>query len=114
MREYRFKNIRRTSWKRKKEDMRRQKKIARDKIDFLKHFMTFSIVMAILATINNLTDPGGYQWWLWPATCWGIGVFINFLSVFTFKGRTFKRYEQQLVQRELEKMNGEVNNALHY
>ena len=83
---------------------KKAKKIAKKKIDFIEHFMTYGIVMGVLALINNVVDPGGYQWWMWPATCWGIFVIIDFLSVFVFVGGRLKRYEERLAQREQEKM----------
>ncbi|HEB33129.1 MAG TPA: 2TM domain-containing protein [Spirochaetes bacterium] len=42
-------------------------KIAKKKTDFHRHLFIYVIVMAGLALINNLTDPRGDQWWLWPA-----------------------------------------------
>ena len=83
------------------------KKIAKGKVDFLRHLGTYIFVMIVLAIIKNVTDPGGYQWWLWPAGIWGIFVVINFLKVFIFKGASLKRFEDQLAQKELEKMNSE-------
>jgi predicted Co/Zn/Cd cation transporter (cation efflux family) len=89
-----------------KEEMKYKeaKKIAKEKTDFIRHLGLYSIVMAVLAAINNALDPGGYQWWVWPATCWGICVVINFLEAFIFVRRNFRRLEEQLVRREMEKM----------
>lgn len=81
------------------------KKIAKSKVDFIRHLGTYAFVMIVLAVINNLTDPGGDQWWLWPAAIWGVFVLINFLKVFIFKGSALKRYEEQLAKREMEKMD---------
>jgi hypothetical protein len=86
---------------------KKAKKIAKKKIDFIKNFMTYGIVMGVLALINNVADQGGYQWWLWPATCWGIFVVIDFLSVFASVDDKLKRYEKRLTQREKEKMGRE-------
>ena len=80
------------------------KKIAKGKVDFIRHLGTYIFVMIVLAVINNVTDPGGYQWWLWPAGIWGLFVLINFLKVFVFKGAALKRFEDQLAQKELERM----------
>jgi len=44
---------------------------------------------------------------LWPAGCWGVFIVINFLSAYVFKAGTFKRLEDQLAKKELEKMNRE-------
>jgi hypothetical protein len=80
-------------------------KIGKGKADFIRHLITYLVVITILAVINNVTDAGGYQWWLWPAGCWGVFVVINFLSAFVFKAGTFKKLEDQLAEKELEKMN---------
>ncbi len=42
------------------------RKRAKDKLDFLRHLVTYIIVIAFLAFINNRTW-GGYQWGLWAA-----------------------------------------------
>ena len=86
---------------------KKAKKIAKKKIDFIKHLMTYGIVMGVLALITNVADPGGYQWWLLPATCWGIFVLIDFLSVFAFVGGRLEKYEERLTQKEQEKMGRE-------
>ena len=91
----------------KKEDkVEIAKKIAKGKVDFLKHLSTYVFVMIVLAIIKNVTDPGGYQWWLWPALWWGIGVLINFLVVYIFKGG-LKRLEQDLLNKEMERIKDE-------
>ncbi len=83
------------------------KKIAKSKVDFLRHLGTYVFVMIVLAVINNVTDAGGYQWWLWPAGIWGLFVLINFLKVFVFKGTALRRFEDQLAKKELERMGPE-------
>ena len=89
----------------KKEDkLERAKKIAKTKVEFIRHLGIYVLVMIVLAIINNITARGGYQWWLWPAGFWGLGVFINFLVVFVFQGGGLKRLEDQLTEKELEKM----------
>jgi uncharacterized RDD family membrane protein YckC len=79
------------------------RKIAMRKLDFIRHFFIYIAVMAVLAIINNVTWSG-YQWWLWPALGWGIGVVAHFLSVFVFQGGTLAK---RMVQRELERMSDE-------
>ena len=92
----------------KKEDkMAEARKIAKTKVEFIRHLGIYVLVMVVLAVINNITDPGGYQWWKWPALGWGFGVFINFLVVFVFKGCSLKKLEEQLAEKELEKMKDE-------
>jgi hypothetical protein len=72
-------------------------------MDFLRHVIIYLLVMAVLAVINNVTG-GGYQWWLWPALGWGIGVLAHFLSAFLYSGGNL---EKRLVQKELEKIDDE-------
>jgi hypothetical protein len=62
--------------------------------------------MILLAIINNLTYSG-YQWWLWPALFWGIGVFINFLTVYVFRGGGLKNLEENILKKEMERMEDE-------
>ena len=94
--------------KEKKEDkLEKAKKIAKAKVEFIRHLDIYVLIMVVLAIINNITTPGGYQWWLWPAGFWGLGVFINFLVVFVFQGGGLKRLEEQLTEKELKKMKNE-------
>jgi 2TM domain len=86
------------------EKLERAKKIAHRKMDFLRHVIIYLLVMAVLAIINNISTPGGYQWWLWPALGWGIGVVANFLSAFLYSGGSL---EKRLIQKEMERMGDE-------
>ncbi len=79
------------------------KKIAKEKVGFIRHFIVYIFVMIVLAIINNVTWSG-YQWWLWPALGWGIGVFIHFLTTYIFRGGGLKRLEEDLIKKEMEKM----------
>lgn len=85
------------------ERLERARRVARRKMDFLRHVIIYLLVMAVLAVINNVTG-GGYQWWLWPALGWGIGVLAHFLSAFLYSGGNL---EKRLVQKELEKIDDE-------
>ncbi|MDC7226575.1 MAG: 2TM domain-containing protein [Spirochaetales bacterium] len=85
----------------REEKYRIARKRAKAKIDFLRHLVTYLIVIAFLAVVNNITY-NGYQWWLWPALGWGIGIVSHFLSVYTFKGSLF---EERMIERELEAMD---------
>jgi hypothetical protein len=79
------------------------KKTARNKIEFIRHLIVYVAVIAGLAVINNLTSSG-YQWWLWPALFWGIGVLANFLVAFVFRGGGLKALEQEFIRKEMERM----------
>lgn len=61
------------------EKLERARRVARRKMDFLRHVIIYLVVMAVLAITNNVTWSG-YQWWLWPALGWGIGVVAHFLG----------------------------------
>ncbi len=76
------------------------RKRVRAKLDFFKHFITYLVVICFLAIINNMTY-GGYQWWLWPALGWGIGLITHFFSIFLFKG---SELEEKLIRKELDNM----------
>ena len=83
--------------------LERARAIVRRKIGFLRHFFVFVVVLAGLAIINNVTD-GGYQWWLWVALGWGVGVSIHFLTTFLIAGGDLER---RMLQREMEKLDDE-------
>jgi phosphatidylglycerophosphate synthase len=89
----------------KNEKLKKATEIARNKIGFIRHFIVYITIMIVLAIINNLTYSG-YQWWLWPAFWWGIGVLINFFVVYIFKGG-LKRLEEDLLKKEMERIEDE-------
>jgi hypothetical protein len=84
----------------------RARKIAKNKISFIRHLITYVAVILVLALINNVTHPGR-QWWLWVALFWGIGVFFNFLNAFIFKGGGLKKLEEEMTQKEFERLKKE-------
>jgi hypothetical protein len=77
------------------------RRIAVRNVAFVRHAITYLVVIIGLVIINNLTW-GGYQWWLWVAFGWGIGVVSHFLSAFLYQSG---RLVDRLTQRELEKMD---------
>jgi hypothetical protein len=77
------------------------RKIAVRKVGFIRHATVYVLVMVALAVINNTTG-GGYQWWLWPALGWGIGVVSHFFSAFFLQSGGLV---DQVAKRELEKMD---------
>ena len=78
------------------------RRIAMRKVAFVRHSISYLVVIIGLAIINNVTTPGGYQWWLWVAFGWGIGVVSHFLSAFLYQSGNLV---DRLARRELEKMN---------
>jgi len=77
------------------------RKIAERKVGFVRHAAIYLLVIGGLALINNVTW-GGYQWWLWPALGWGIGVVSHFLSAFLYQSGTLV---DRVARREMEKMD---------
>ena len=77
------------------------RKIAERKVGFIRHAAIYLLVIAGLAIINNVTYTG-YQWWLWPALGWGIGVASHFLSAFLYQSGALV---DRVAKRELEKMD---------
>jgi hypothetical protein len=76
------------------------RRIAQRKVGFIRHAVVYLAVMAGLAIVNNATW-GGYQWWLWPAFGWGIGVTSHFLSAFLPQSGSLV---ERVAKREMEKM----------
>jgi hypothetical protein len=70
------------------------------KLGFIRHAIVYVMVIAGLAVINNVTS-GGYQWWLWPAFGWGMGLISNFISAYVFRSGTLQK---RLVEREMGKL----------
>ena len=83
------------------EKMELARKIAVRKVAFVRHAITYLVVMVGLVLVNNLTWSG-YQWWLWVAFDWGIGVVSHFLSAFLYQSGSMV---DRVAKRELEKMN---------
>ena len=79
------------------------KKRAKNKVGFIRHFISYIIVIIILAIINNVGSSRN-QWWLWVALIWGIFVLINFIRAFIFQGGGLKKLEEELVKKEVERM----------
>jgi uncharacterized membrane protein YdbT with pleckstrin-like domain len=77
------------------------RRIAVRKMSFIRHAIVYLIVMLALVLINNLTWSG-YQWWLWPAILWGIGVSAHFVSAYLPREGSLV---DQLTKREMEKMD---------
>jgi hypothetical protein len=90
----------------KNEKLERAHKAAKGKVDFIRHLIIYGSVILFLAIINNITGSR-YQWWLWPALGWGIGVFFHFLSSWGFRTGRLKGLEKRLVEKEMERINKE-------
>jgi hypothetical protein len=78
-------------------------RIARRKVGFIRHAVIYLIVIVGLAVINNATW-GGYQWWLWTAFGWGIGVTAHFFSAFFFQSGALV---DRIARHEMDRMHEE-------
>ncbi len=79
----------------------RAQRVVAAKLGFIRHAVVYVMVIAGLAVINNVTS-GGYQWWLWPAFGWGMGLVSNFISAYVFRSGAL---QNKLVAREMEKLD---------
>ena len=77
------------------------RRIAVRKVGFIRHAVIYFVVLAGLAVINNTTSSG-YQWWLWVAFGWGVGVVSHFLSAFLYQSGNLV---ERIARREMEKMD---------
>jgi hypothetical protein len=83
-----------------KDEYRRARKRAEDKVGFYIHFLVYLIVNGVLITINLRTNPE-YYWFVWPLFGWGIGVLFHGLSVFFFSEGT--AFREHMIEREMER-----------
>jgi hypothetical protein len=80
----------------------RAERVVAAKLGFIRHAIVYVMVIAGLAVINNLTGGGGYQWWLWPAFGWGLGLVANFIQSYVFRSGDLQK---RLVEREMGKLD---------
>ncbi len=84
------------------EKYQQARRIAVRKVAFIRHAIIYLIVIAGLALINNVGTMTGYQWWLWVAFGWGVGVVSHFLSAFLYQSGSLV---ERIAKREMEKMD---------
>lgn len=77
------------------------RKVAIEKLGFIKHAIAYVIVITFLAIINNVIFSP-YQWWIWPALIWGIFVIINFISAFFLQSG---KLVEKMTKKEMEKID---------
>ena len=81
------------------------KKIVKKKKRFYRHLGAY-IAVNIVFFFVVLFDSGTLEW-LFPASFWGIGLFIHYINVFGFPGRNGlggSEWEQQEIEKEMDKM----------
>lgn len=77
------------------------KKIVKEKMKFLRHAVSYFVVIGFLFLVNNKTYSG-YQWWIWPALGWGIGLVSHFFKAFFFNKGSL---EERMIRREMDRLN---------
>jgi signal transduction histidine kinase len=82
--------------------MRARQRAARE-AGFYVHLMWYGIVIGSCLLVNLLTTPR-FEWWLFPALGWGIGMFSHWGAVFGWRwihDRVFEPAVQREVRREV-------------
>ena len=76
-------------------------KQAKSRAGFKSHLTTYIIIIGVI-WICWLAIMGihAYPWPIWPTIGWGIGVILNYFSVFIFSNSTEKEYEKLKRQKE--------------
>ncbi len=86
------------------------KKIVRKKKRFYRHLGAYLAVNVVFFFIVFF-DSGTFEW-LFPASFWGIGLFIHYTSVFGFpgqKGLGGSEWEQREIVKVMQKMAPEMD-----
>ena len=81
------------------------KKIVQKKKRFYRHLGAYIAINAVFFLVVFF-DSGTFEW-LFPASFWGIGLFIHYVSVFGFPGREGlggSDWEQREIEKEMRKM----------
>jgi 2TM domain len=74
-------------------------RIARKRVKFKNHFITYLAVNALLCVIWFMTGQG-YFWPIWPMAGWGIGIFFDYI-------KAYHRESGFSVEREVDKIKRE-------
>lgn len=84
---------------------REARRLVKKKKAFYSHFSTYLVMGAFFFVLNMMTSPGQW-WWYWPMLGWGIGVGIQYLSVFGLpgSGAGSSDWEAREIEKEMNKM----------
>jgi hypothetical protein len=69
---------------------------------FYSNLFSYVVIIAFLAVLNLLTDPG-YLWFLWAAAGWGIGLALHAYSTFASHGILGREWEERKIQEIMER-----------
>ncbi len=81
------------------------KKIVKKKKGFYRHLGAYIAVNVVMFCVIFFQE-GTFEW-LFPASFWGIGLFIHYTSVFGFPGRSGlggSEWEQREIEKEMKKL----------
>jgi len=76
------------------------RRMARSRVEFKQHLMSYLIINAALWAINYITqmDHGAIHWWaIWPTLGWGVGLAFHFIFTYIVD-------ENTMVDREYRKL----------
>jgi signal transduction histidine kinase len=82
---------------------RRARRRAAHEAGFYMHLMWYGIVIGSLLMVNLIVSPA-FEWWIFPAVGWGIGLVSHFGAVYGWRWiheRVFEPAVQREVQREV-------------
>jgi hypothetical protein len=82
---------------------RRARRRAAHEAGFYMHLMWYGIVIGSLLMVNLIVSPS-FEWWVFPAVGWGIGLASHFGAVYGWRWiheRVFEPAVQREVQREV-------------
>ncbi len=80
--------------------LRARKRAARE-AGFYVHLMWYGIVIGSCLLVNLITTPG-FEWWVFPAVGWGIGLVSHFGAVYGWRW-IHERVFEPAIQREVER-----------
>lgn len=85
-------------------EMSRIRRRVRQRLDFYRHLVTFTIVVGGLALLNWFTSD--YWWVAWVAGIWGALLAMQFVGAFVSPMLWGREVEERMVRRELERRRG--------
>jgi hypothetical protein len=88
-------------------EYRRIRRRVRQRLDFMRHLVTFAVVVGAFALLDWLTGGG---WWVqWLAGIWGGILLLQFFSNFVAPNLWGRDVEDRMVRREMERRRGRVS-----
>ncbi|NHN24391.1 2TM domain-containing protein [Flavobacterium jejuense] len=84
-----------------------QKKVKEIK-GFYGNLISYIVVISVLAFINLSYSPN-HLWFFYPMLGWGLGVFLQAMSVFNFFPFLNKNWEEKKIKQFMEEEKNEVN-----